>query len=209
MNLYSALYQCADPFGIFDKSIGCVYPEQLTKHGALLLHGGADISPSLYGQKANSYCYAKNTPSDRDKKELAFIDRALDLGIPIIGICRGAQLLCAKAGGTLVQDVTGHEHGDHWLTTKEGYQILGNSVHHQMMNPKGTKHEVIAWSSTSLSKHYMGEDDEDLSMLFEPEIVFFEEINALAIQGHPEYLTPKHPFVKYCTAKIREYFDVL
>ncbi len=205
MRLYSAIYQSKDPFGIFDEVVPCFDETQLDKDGVLLLHGGADISPSIYKEKANRFCYAKDKPSDRDEREMRFIDKAQQLQIPIIGMCRGAQLLCAVSGGKLIQDVTGHESREHRISTKEGYKIWANSVHHQMMKPNGTKHTLLAWCDPKLSQEYLGEDECNHNMDIEPEVVYFHELNALAIQGHPEYLNPQVPFVKYCTNKIKEY----
>lgn len=203
--LYSALYESDNIFGCFDETIGICSPSQLRSDGALVLHGGEDISPSIYGQKASKYTHATNTPSSRDKDELAFIKRAVELGIPIIGICRGAQLLCAVAGGTLIQDVTGHNWGKHDLVDHNGFVTLTNSIHHQMMNPHGSKHTIIAWSPT-MSKHYLGEGGNQLANIeVEPEIVYFPELRAIGIQGHPEYLPINNPFVQYCTRKVEEY----
>ena len=77
-----------------------------------------------------------------------------------------------------------------------------------MMRPLNTNHEILAWSSPPLSKHYLG-DNEELEVTIEPEIVYFKEVKALAIQGHPEYLNPTNRFVGYCTTKIKEYFNVM
>lgn len=209
MILYSALYQSHDPFGLFSNVVACVSPKEMSSGGVLLLHGGEDISPSIYGEKANSKCFAPNSPSKRDRRELAFIDRAVQLGMPIIGICRGAQLLCAVAGGKLVQDVAGHEWGKHDLYDKDGFVTLTNSIHHQMMRPMNTKHNILSWCEPKLSDKYLIENDEEISMEIEPEIVYFEELKALAIQGHPEYLKHDNPFVQYCNKHVKEQLHVL
>lgn len=201
--LFSALYQSKDPFGIFSDVVGCASPDMMDRDGILLLHGGEDISPSIYGERNSSQCYASNRPSKRDKAEMKFVERAVALGIPIIGICRGAQLLCAMAGGKLAQHVTGHEWGKHDLEDENGFVTLTNSVHHQMMIPDNTRHKLIAWASPKLSDVYLGEDDKQLDVAVEPELVYFEDLHALGIQGHPEYLTPANPFVQYCTKVIQ------
>lgn len=205
MQLFSALYESHDPWNHFDSVIGCTSPDQMHSDGCLMLHGGEDISPSIYGQRPTRFTHAGDRPSKRDKREIAFIEKAIKLNIPIIGICRGAQLLCAVSGGTVIQDVTGHEWGKHDLTTEDGEYQMTNSIHHQMMNLRGTKHHLIAWSDPKLSKYYIGEKEQEIEMEKEPEIVHFPELRALAIQGHPEYLTSVNPFVQYTLRKAKEY----
>jgi putative glutamine amidotransferase len=76
----------------------------------LLLAGGADIDPGRYGATREG----RSGPPrpDRDSWELALIAAALHLGVPILGVCRGLQMLNTALGGTLVQhlpDVVGSE----------------------------------------------------------------------------------------------------
>ncbi|MGE0444167.1 MAG: gamma-glutamyl-gamma-aminobutyrate hydrolase family protein [Vicinamibacterales bacterium] len=69
----------------------------------LLLTGGADIDPSLYGAAAHP-----STQPDapgRDAFEIELVRRALDADLPVFAICRGAQVLNVAAGGTLIQDI--------------------------------------------------------------------------------------------------------
>lgn len=206
--VYSALY---DEFAHLDHLPGVVHckglvdPEDMTDQDSILiLHGGADISPSIYGQKVGHWTGAKETPSIRDNVERRFVEKAVKMGIPIFGICRGAQLLCAEAGGTLIQHTTGHGGVKHWLTCSDGEEFLANSFHHQMLNLQGTKHELIAHCKNKLSQAYYGENDEKLEIDVEPEIVFFPEMRALAVQGHPEWSAKESKFVQYCLKLISE-----
>jgi putative glutamine amidotransferase len=76
----------------------------------LILAGGADLDPSSYG--AEPHPKTKGTVPERDRTELALTRRAAECGIPILGICRGMQLLNVAMGGTLrqhVPDDVGHE----------------------------------------------------------------------------------------------------
>ncbi|MFJ5265780.1 gamma-glutamyl-gamma-aminobutyrate hydrolase family protein [Streptomyces sp. NPDC088387] len=77
---------------------------------ALLVPGGPDLDPALYGQRPHP---ATRAPSpDTDRTELALLHRALDAGLPLLAICRGMQLLNVAHGGTLHQhlaEVTGHD----------------------------------------------------------------------------------------------------
>lgn len=184
-------------------------PETFDGLDAIVVWGGEDISPSLYGEKVSQYCYAADQPSRRDIYEVNSCKMAIERGIPIIGVCRGAQLLCAMAGGKLVQHVTNHGR-NHPITTIDGREMITSSVHHQMMYPWDVKdHKLIAWSKAKLSTMYIGGDDEDMDHLHmgyvEPEIVFFPSIKGLAIQGHPEFMDEEHTFVKYCNELVRDY----
>ncbi|NEA39061.1 gamma-glutamyl-gamma-aminobutyrate hydrolase family protein, partial [Streptomyces sp. SID11385] len=71
--------------------------------------GGADVDPARYGAAREPEC---GPPApERDAWELALIAAALASGTPLLGICRGMQLLNVALGGTLRQHMTGHEGG--------------------------------------------------------------------------------------------------
>lgn len=165
---------------------------------ALVIWGGEDISPSLYNEPVNG-AHAGPHLSTRDVVENSVCKAAIAKGIPIIGVCRGAQLLCALAGGKLFQHVTGH-HGSHRITTKDNVEYVTSSIHHQMMDVKplpAEDYEMIAWSKESLAKEVDGE--------IEPEIVYFKKIKGLAIQGHPEFMHPDCDFVAYTQKLVADY----
>jgi len=73
---------------------------------ALVIAGGPDVDPVHYGAPRDP----RTGPpaSDRDAWELALIDAALSRGLPLLGICRGMQLLNVALGGTLIQHLDGH-----------------------------------------------------------------------------------------------------
>ena len=176
-------------FGLFSDFVEVQKPGDLTKEHTLVVWGGADISPILYGHPISSFTHA-GPPSTRDQKEWALMKGAKALGIPIIGVCRGAQMLCALAGGTLIQHVDNHAGTDHYVYTHDrgDNYISVNSLHHQMMNPEGVEHELLAWSMTNLSKRYIVKDDQQFYMEKEPEYIYFPKVRGHAIQWHPEFL---------------------
>ena len=69
----------------------------------LVLGGGRDIEPARYGQEPHELLSV--TEPRRDVFELELVGRALDRGLPVLGMCRGMQILNVALGGTLVQDV--------------------------------------------------------------------------------------------------------
>lgn len=184
---------------------------------ALLLWGGEDISPSLYNQKVGP-AQADARPSERDCFEWEAMRLAVQQDKPIIGICRGAQIATVFAGGSLIQDVSGHTRGDHVLMTTDGKMFTCNSLHHQMMNPynlRKEEFEVLAWTSNRASTRYLGENHEEVmvgtipfSSYVEPEVVYYPKIRALCIQSHPEWMNLESPFVKWCVDKVSNLFVV-
>ena len=152
--------------------------------------GGADINPEIYGKKAHPTTYFSNY---RDAYEIEAF-RKMRPDQLAVGICRGAQLLCALNGGILIQDVTSHV-GGHIMHNNTGKSFPITSIHHQMMYPWGLPKEdydVLFWAD-GLSRHYEGDgvDTELMRRNVEPEIVAFHHEGlpkCLAIQGHPEMM---------------------
>lgn len=148
--------------------------------------GGADLNPATYGQD--------NTASDfedvRDSFELALLGGALDADIPVLGICRGIQLLNVHTGGSLHQDVPEHARYDVAPDTRThsiaiepasrlhlmfGATVDVNSLHHQTLDTIGTDLSVVARA-----------DDGTV------EAVEIVGRDVIAVQWHPEMLDPAH-----------------
>ena len=201
MKLYSALYKEFHPFSsIFPDAEKIVVrgDDKLDEDGILIIWGGGDIHPSIYSRENKGSYITGDIPSPRDMSEMKLFITATKVGIPIIGVCRGAQLGCAMSGGFLVQDVTGH-HADHRITNVKGETFLASSLHHQMMYPWDIDHELLAWSTHPRSVDYRGISDQEwkkwprkiyeelkIEDVIEPEIVWFPKTKCLAVQGHPE-----------------------
>jgi putative glutamine amidotransferase len=75
----------------------------LDRVGALVLSGGADVDPALYGEPRHET--VTSVFPERDAFELAIVREALRRDMPVLAICRGHQLLNVAAGGTLIQDI--------------------------------------------------------------------------------------------------------
>lgn len=151
----------------------------------LLLSGGADVDPSLYGAPPETDIYPPEPA--RDRLELGFIDVAMADDVPVLGICRGLQLLNVWAGGSLHQHVPEHARYDvppaervDELTVEDGTQLhemygaahTVNSLHHQTVDQVAEGWVVAARSTdgTIEALEWPGHD-------------------VLAVQWHPELLT--------------------
>ena len=194
------------PFQSLFSSSGSLADTPVAACNAIVLWGGTDINPGLYQAEAHPY-NGFQPGSLRDKQERVWVEQAIELGIPIIGVCRGAQFICAMAGGKLIQHCTGHG-SSHDMTTHDGKVYQTTSSHHQMLSPfnlPDDDYKMLAWSTEELSDRYDGETpDEQLVPLVEPEVVLFPNIRALAIQGHPEWCnSDRDPYVQWCLKQIK------
>ena len=86
------------PLGVAD-DIGSV----VARLDGLVLAGGSDVNPSRYGHEPHPA--TSGWRDDRDVSELALLDAAEDREVPVLGICRGMQMMAVRAGGTLHQHV--------------------------------------------------------------------------------------------------------
>jgi putative glutamine amidotransferase len=167
---------------------------------ALLLPGGADVEPRRYGADPCSDCGLGVDP-ELDEVELRLAAWALADGLPVLGICRGIQVLNVACGGTLWQDVQvegavseSHnqepkprdalfhdvdlESNSFLARTLGASHLRVNSLHHQAVRDVGTDLRAVAWSSDGLI--------EGLEM---PSAKF-----VVGIQCHPEELSRTEPW---------------
>jgi putative glutamine amidotransferase len=159
----------------------------------LVLSGGADVAPDLYGATAAAETV---TRPDRDAGEMLLLRRALETDTPVLGICRGMQQLVIAAGGHLHQhlpDVLGHErhnpapgvYGEQQVKLTPGSraaELLGEATvvhchHHQGVADPGSL--LI----TGQSDDGLPEAVEDPSRRF-----------LLGVQWHPEVTRDEHLF---------------
>ena len=128
---------------------------------ALILSGGADLDPSSYGAEPGPRTTGYR--SERDAFELALAREALDRDLPVLGICRGMQILNVACGGTLDQDVanpeihlhTPGEYSDHEVGLEPGSlaaravgseRVAVRSHHHQGVERLGQGVAATGWS---------------------------------------------------------------
>jgi putative glutamine amidotransferase len=120
--------------------------ETLAAIDAVIVCGGPDIDPSLYGRPREPATSV--LAPERDGPELELIDAALRDDVPLLGICRGMQLLNVARGGTLVQDLPGH-------VTRPGHFEA-----HEIRTTRGTRAAAILGERvTVMSGHHQGIDE--------------------------------------------------
>lgn len=113
-----------------------VVREQVRRVDAVLLSGGQDVNPLIYNQEPHEKL--NNISPERDAFELLVLQAAVELKKPVMGICRGSQIMNAYFGGTLFQD----------NSLKEGAYIK----HAQSANPQQPIHHVTVEADSFLAK---------------------------------------------------------
>jgi putative glutamine amidotransferase len=120
----------------------------------LLLAGGADIDPGAYGEKPGPETVG--TVPERDAFEIALTRAAIERDLPLLGICRGMQLINVALGGTLLQHLPDHfDHEDH-------RRVIGSfdGSEHEVSVSEGTLARRVLGEArhTSRSHHHQGVD---------------------------------------------------
>lgn len=163
----------------------------LDRLDALIITGGADIDPSFYGAKRHPA--TGRTVPIRDAFEIALASGALEVGLPLLGVCRGMQIMNVARGGTLTQhlpETVGHDshrrspgsfvNSEHDVRLAEGSlvrHIAGEAIHstkshhHQGIDVVGDGFDVTGWATA-----------DDLPETIEDRAHTF----ALGVQWHPE-----------------------
>ncbi len=137
--------------------------EVLDRLDGLVVAGGADVDPARYGAERSPR--TGPAAADRDEAELALLAAAVERDLPVLGVCRGLQLLTVLRGGTLVQhlpDVVGSDvhvpspgtYGDNSVRVAPGSRLAGliglEAVwachHHQAVEVLGAGLTAVAWA---------------------------------------------------------------
>lgn len=172
----------------------------------IVFTGGEDVTPSLYGDASHPMTFHN---AARDMVETSAFEIAQEKGIPVVGICRGAQFLNVKSGGRMYQHVEGHTRS-HLITDVEtGETVYVSSTHHQMMMP-GAEAVLVAtaaiggereWFDGPVARRDVSKED--------IEVVFYPNTKALCFQPHPEFDYPEYDGMKdYFRRLLAKYLGV-
>ena len=162
-------------------------------HG-LLLMGGTDVNPKLYGETARPEV---DQPDDeRDIVEWRLIDEALHKDLPVLAICRGMQLLNVHHGGTLIQHLELPKHDTE-------FEDKGTVAHEVIVEPQSQLAEAAGVTRLPVnSRHHQAVSrvGEDLQVSArDPEDGTIEALEGvdrrfvIAVQWHPEDQTLRYP----------------
>lgn len=167
--------------------------EDIHEADVIQFTGGADVHPKHYREDLHPKSF---TQEGRDRMEITVFHEAVALGKPMVGICRGAQLLNVLGGGRLYQDVNHHaifgKHPAIDLVTNERIDVT--STHHQMMRPgRYGKVFLVTHALATLKESMVNGIITDCSDdKVDVEGVYYPKIKALCIQGHPEKTVSEH-----------------
>jgi putative glutamine amidotransferase len=157
----------------------------------LILAGGRDIDPAAYGSEPHPE--TDDPRAERDAFEIALARRAMERDVPLLGICRGMQLMNVARGGTLVQDLPEHvghqdhrrsvgtfDGNDHPVRLEEGSLAAraAGEIHHETLSHH---HQGIADLGDGLQITGWAADDDLPEAVEAPGLRF-----ALGVQWHPE-----------------------
>lgn len=152
----------------------------------VIFTGGVDVNPALYGEVAHHR--TDSASEERDTADINLYLFCLERGIPMAGVCRGAQFLHVMNGGKLYQHVDRHN-GDHPMFDVVDKVMLErvSSVHHQMVVPNIEGGMIVLGTSARASERWLNPMDCVRGNRSDVEAFFYRDTCCLGVQGHPEY----------------------
>ncbi len=185
------------------------YPQYLD---GLILQGGADINPQTYGEEPLHPDWSGDRV--RDAYEMELLHEFMEAGKPVLGICRGAQLINVAMGGTLFQDIAmqieaagahvhpdydRHSHAIEWASDSDLAKLYPGtqggvvvSIHHQSIKTLGKGLRIEARSTPD-------EVIEAIRLVGKPYV--------LGLQWHPEFHPPGGEVLLDCTPILDEFLN--
>lgn len=170
-------------FGLAD----CQMANSLDDADLVVFTGGPDVDPFYYGEvPLEGYHWGDE---GRDAADIGAYLHCLDAGIPMTGICRGAQFLAVMNGAKLWQHIDGHNGGHAMWDVKCSQRLMNvSSVHHQAVMQGAEGMELIAIDPRPVDRWTASKKGEPIhSKGSIVEAFFFRETCCIGVQGHPEY----------------------
>lgn len=169
---------------------------KLDGYAGLLLTGGVDVNPNLYGEAAAPE--TEKPDDERDRVELDLICQALDRDLPLLAICRGQQILNVYHGGTLVQHLPVESH--HVRRTPRNPSLPAHEVNvvagtllaavagKPVLQVNSRHHQAVGRLGEHLTISARDPEDGVIEALERPDRIF-----VVAVQWHPENQAAKFP----------------
>ena len=163
--------------------------QDLRRYDGLILPGGADIDPALFGEENRG---SRTIERDRDLRQLEILDAFVKFGKPVLGVCKGHQLLNVYLGGKICQHIPefavhqwSEETGDQahmsrclpdsFLAGLYGLEFPVNSAHHQAVLVPAAGFRFIQWAPDGV-----------------PEAMVHDTLPLTGLQWHPERMCLAH-----------------
>lgn len=163
--------------------------ERLADFDALVVPGGADVNPARYAEDATEAVHTADF-AEQDQFEADMIAAAIELGLPVLAICRGFQLLNVEHGGTLMQDISAespHRNSVHAVAVAEGSKLAA-IIGPEPLEVSSYHHQAIARVGESL--RVVGQAPDGVVEALEPQDA---AIDLIAVQWHPEDNADRDP----------------
>jgi gamma-glutamyl-gamma-aminobutyrate hydrolase PuuD len=184
---------------VVDGTLRCL-PQYMRRMSGLLLVEGEDVEPRRFKSRPANFQYLEGTHALKDELEIRLIRHALRRSLPVLGICRGSQLINVVCGGTLYGDVQKEKksplkhisYGKRYDTYRHPVTIFPrtplarwyrhsrirvNSYHHQGIRDLARRFEPMAQAEDGLVEAY-----------YDPKSAF-----VVGLQFHPERMLPDYP----------------
>lgn len=170
---------------------------------ALVISGGSDLNPALYGEQPLPT--TQGWRDDRDASEYALLDAAYERGLPVLGICRGMQLMASRAGGRLDQHIPDMVNSDNHRPSPASYgsvpvrtvpgtrlaEILG-----RQLTARCNHHQAVSASPGFLISAYAADGTPEAMEAATDRLL-------LGVQWHPEIDSDTRLFKALATAASR------
>lgn len=169
--------------------------------------GGEDVDPAIYKEPVHP---ATGYSVRRSYQEDQLIKLSKGTGKLLVGTCRGHQQFHASSGGILIQHTNRHAGSDHLVKDVRTGKVIGpvTSAHHQaVLATEGVAMEILLTTPEIVATTQQIGADNDKGFVEVPieqeiEAAFWPSINALGIQGHPEWMYKDDPVVEWFVDEI-------